>query len=32
LRATGRYEFVEPDRVIYARTVPNDPLSVSSGR
>ena len=25
LRATGRYEFVEPDRVIYARTVPNDP-------
>jgi outer membrane protein assembly factor BamB/subtilisin family serine protease len=25
LRATGRYEFVEPDRIIYARTVPNDP-------
>ena len=25
LRATGRYEFVEPDRLLYARTVPNDP-------
>ena len=25
LSATGRYEFVEPDRVLYARTTPNDP-------
>ena len=26
LRATGRYEFVEPDGIVYALTVPNDPL------
>ncbi|MBI4626171.1 MAG: PQQ-binding-like beta-propeller repeat protein [Verrucomicrobia bacterium] len=25
LTATGRYEFVEPDRLIHARTIPNDP-------
>jgi outer membrane protein assembly factor BamB len=25
LKATGRYEFVEPDRIIHARIIPNDP-------
>ena len=25
LRATGRYEYVEPDRLLYSRAVPNDP-------
>ncbi|MBI5381121.1 MAG: PQQ-binding-like beta-propeller repeat protein [Opitutae bacterium] len=24
LRASGRYEFVEPDRILYARALPND--------
>src|SRR5690606_32078440 len=25
LRATGRYEYVEPDHVLYSRIAPNDP-------